>query len=129
MVKRRKRLNLKKINTIEGKRHDKIRVIDFKVSPLQPKKGQLVTVNMEIKNVTSKNLKSVPWQIGVDKKIIHSGIRFNVPAGDCFKVCVTWTSTSGEHFIYGDADPKNILREPKIKQFNNLPQGTDVKVK
>ena len=33
------------------------------------------------------------------------------------------------HFFYGDADPDNTLKEPKIKQYNNLPQGTDVKVK
>jgi len=129
MVKRRKRLNLKKINTIEGRKHDKIRVTDFKVSPVKSKKGQLVTVSMSITNVTSKTLKSVPWQIGVDRQILHNGIRYNLPGGDSFKVSITWTATAGEHFFFGDADPKNILKEPKIKQFNNLPQGIDVRVK
>lgn len=129
MVKRKKKLNLKNIKTIEGKKYDKVKVMDFWVSPVNPKKGQLVTVNMEIGNVTSKTLKSVPWKIGVDKKILQSGIRFNVPAGDKFKIITTWTALPGQHFFYGDADPDNILREPKIKQFNNLPQGIDVKVK
>ena len=129
MIKRRKKLNLKKVNTIESKKDDKIRVMDFNVNPVISKKGQQVKVNMTIKNVTSKALKTVPWQIGMDKEILHSGIRYNLPAGDSFQVSITWTAKQGKHFIYGDADPKNILREPKIKQYNNLPQGIDVKVK
>jgi hypothetical protein len=129
MDKKRKKLNLKKINTIEGKKDDKIRVVDFNVSPVKSKKGKLVTVNMTVQNVTSKTLKTVPWQIGMDDKILISGYRYNLPAGDSFKVCITWTSKPGEHFFFGDADPQNLLREPKIKQFNNLPQGIDVMVK
>jgi hypothetical protein len=129
MVKRRKKLNLKKISTIDGKKDDKIRVTDFNVNPVITKKGEQVTVNMTIKNVSSKSLRSVPWQIGMDKQILNYGVRYNLSSGESFKVCVTWEATSGNHFFYGDADPKNILKEPKIKQFNNLPQGIDVKVK
>jgi len=129
MTKKRKKLNLKSMSTIHGKKDDKIRVVDFKVTPLNPKKGESVTVNMAIKNVTSKTLKSIPWQMGVDRKILHSGTGYNLPPGESFKVCITWKAARGEHFIYGDADPNNILKEPKIKQFNNLPQGIDVLVK
>ena len=64
-----------------------------------------------------------------NKKILCFGVRSEVPAGDSFTVSVTWTAIKGEHFFYGDADPKNILKEPKIKQFNNLPQGADRRVK
>jgi hypothetical protein len=85
MVKKRRKLNLKSIRTIEGKKHDKIRVIDFRVNPVNPSRGESVTVNMAIRNVTSKTLKSVPWQIGVDKKILHSGTGYSVPAGESFK--------------------------------------------
>jgi hypothetical protein len=129
MIKRRKKLNLKKVDTIESKKDDKVRVLDFKVAPAVSKKGQQVRVNMTIKNVTTRVLKSVPWQIGMDKEILHTGVGYNLPAGNSFKVSITWTAKPGNHFIYGDADPNNVLREPKIKQYNNLPQGIDVKVR
>jgi len=128
-MKRRKKLNLKKINPIESRKDDVIRVTDFKVTPVSPKKGEQVFIKMTIKNVTSKKLKGVPWQVVLDKRLLDCGARFNLPAGDSFKVSLTWTATPGEHFFYADADPHNILKEPRLKQFNNLPQGIDVKVK
>ncbi len=129
MVKRKKKLNLKKINTIESRKDDIIRVMDFKVNPVKSRMGKQVTVNMTIKNVTDKTLRSVPWQIGMDNEILNSGVRYKLPAGESFKVCITWTAKAGHHFFYGDADPKNTLQEPRVKQYNNLPQGFDIEVK
>lgn len=124
-----KKLNLKKIRTTESKKDDVIKVTGFKVFPLVIKPGKTVTIKMTIKNVSDKLLKGVPWQIVKNKKILDSGIRCGLRAGDSFEIITTWTATKGTHFFYGDADPKNTLKEPKIKQFNNLPQGADVKVK
>ncbi len=124
-----KRLSLKRIRTTESKKDDVIKVTSFKVTPLIIKTGGVVTIRMTIKNVSDKMLKGVPWQIVNNKKILDCGIRCGLPSGDSFKIVTTWTATKGTHFFYGDADPKNTLREPKIKQFNNLPQGADVKVK
>jgi len=84
---------------------------------------------MTIKNVTDRSLKGVPWQIVKNKKILYYGVRNEVASGDNFTVAVTWTAAKGNHFFYGDADPKNTLKEPKIKQFNNLPQGSDIIIK
>ncbi len=128
-MKKTKKLHLKKIRTTESKRDDKVKVTGFSVLPLKPKAGKTVTIRMTIKNVSEKLIKSVPWHIVKNKKILDHGVRFNLSAGDSFKVSTTWTATKGSFFIYADADPKNTLREPKIKQFNNLPQGTDLKVK
>jgi|SRR4030095_7574279 hypothetical protein len=128
-MRKRKKLNLKQISTTEDKKNDVIRVTGFKVSPVAPKKGKQVSVIMTMKNVTSRTIKKVPWQIVRNNNILDQGIRYNLMAGDSFRVSVTWTAVAGQHFFYGDADPKNILREPRIKQFNNLPQGIDVKVK
>lgn len=128
MVRRRK-FNIKKIKTIDSSHDDIIRVTDFKVTPAKPKKGSHVTIKMTINNVSKKVLKKIPWQIVIDNKILDCGTRCSLDPGDCFKVSVTWTATPGAHFLYGDADPKNTLKEPKIKQFNNLPQGIDIKVK
>ncbi|MCI0716343.1 MAG: hypothetical protein L0Y77_08500 [Chlorobi bacterium] len=128
-MKKSKRPNLKTIKTIEGKKHDIVRVSDFSVTPPEIKRKQTVTIRMTIKNVSDKALKGVPWQIVKNKKILDSGVRYNLASGDSFKVLTTWTATAGSHFFYGDADPKNTLREPKIKQYNNLPQGFDVKVR
>ena len=111
------------------KKDDKVSVTRFSVTPLKPKKGDKVSVKMTIKNVSPKVLKAVPWQIAKNRKILCFGVRNDVASNDSFTVSVTWTAAKGEHFFYGDADPKNILKEPKIKQFNNLPQGADIKVK
>lgn len=127
-MKRRKKLDIRKINPIESKKDDIIRVTDFKVTPVTPKRGQRVNIKLTIKNVSSKTLKGVPWQVVLNKKLLDCGARFNLPAGESFKVSLTWTATAGKHFFYADADPDNILREPRLKQFNNLPQGIDVKV-
>jgi hypothetical protein len=128
-MKKTKKLSLRKIHTIESKKYDVIRVISFRVSPVAPKPGKTVTIKMTIKNVSEKSLKGVPWQIVKNKKILASGVRYDLPAGDSFKISTTWTATKGSHFFYGDADPRNTLKEPKIKQYNNLPQGSDVKIK
>jgi len=125
---KRKKFDIKKIKTIESRDEDIIRVTDFNVVPVNPKKGKHVTIKMVIKNVTSKTLKSVPWQIVNNDKIIYHGARCMLQPGDSFKISVTWKALPGKHFFYCDADPKNTLKEPKIKQFNNLPQGIDVKV-
>lgn len=128
-MKKTKKLSLRQVRTIESKKDDIIRVTSFAVSPVKAKPGKTVTIKMMIKNVSEKALKGVPWQIVKNKKILASGVRYNLSAGDSFKISTTWTSTKGSHFFYGDADPKNLLREPKIKQYNNLPQGSDVKIK
>lgn len=128
-MKKNKKLSLKKIRTIESKKDDVVRVTSFSVSPTVTETGKHITIRMTIKNVSEKSLKGVPWQIVKNKKIIDSGIRYNLAAGDSFKIQTTWTATKGSHFFYGDADPKNTLKEPKIKQYNNLPQGSDVKIK
>jgi hypothetical protein len=125
----KKRKNITKEDTTFGLKDDKVRVTRFSVSPVNPKAGKPTTIKMVVQNVSSHNLKSVPWQIVKDKKVLNSGCRYDLPPGDSFTVSVSWTAASGSHFIYGDVDPENTLHEPKIKQFNNLPQGIDVKVK
>ncbi len=125
----KKKLSLKKVKTTHSKKDDKVSVTRFSVTPAEPKKGDKVTIKMTIRNVSDKSLKHIPWQIVKNKKILCFGVRSEVPAGDSFTVSVTWSAIKGEHFFYGDADPKNILKEPKIKQFNNLPQGADRRVK
>lgn len=127
--KMKKKLSLKKVKTTHSKKDDKVSVTKFIVSPLKPKKGDKLRITMSIKNVSDKLLKHIPWQIVKNKKILCHGVRNEVPSGDSFSVSITWTATKGEHFFYGDADPKNLLKEPKIKQFNNLPQGADIKIK
>jgi len=127
--KMKKKLSLKKVKTTHSKKDDKVSVTRFSVTPAEPKKGDKITIKMTIRNVSDKSLKQIPWQIVKNKKILSYGMRSEVPAGDSFTVSVTWTAIKGEHFFYGDADPKNILKEPKIKQFNNLPQGADRRVK
>lgn len=127
--KMKKKLSLKKIKTTHSKKDDKVMVTRFSVLPASPRKGDKITVKMMIKNVSERSLKHVPWQIVKNKKILCHGVRNDVPSGDSFTVSVTWTAAKGDHFFYGDADPKNILKEPKIKQFNNLPQGADLKIK
>lgn len=128
-MKKAKKLSLRQVRTIESKKDDVIRVTGFTVTPIAAKPGKHVTIRMTIKNVSEKALKGVPWQIVKDKKILVTGVRYDLAAGDSFRVSTTWTSAKGSHFFYGDADPGNILKEPKIKQYNNLPQGCDVKVK
>ena len=128
-MKKSKKPNLKSIKTIEGKKHDIVRVSNFSVTPAEISRGSTVTIKMTIKNVSEKPLKGIPWQIVKNKKILDSGVRYNLVSGDSFKVSTTWTATAGSHFFYGDADPKNTLEELKIKQYNNLPQGFDIKVK
>ena len=128
MKTKRKKI-ISKAETTFGLKDDKVRVTKFSVSPTEPKSGKQTRINMVIKNVSGSTLDTIPWQIVKDKKILDSGSRYNVPAGDTFKISVTWTATSGIHFFCGDVDPANTLKEPKIKQFNNLPQGVDVKVK
>ncbi len=125
----KKKLSLKKVKTTISKKDDKVSVTRFSVSPQKPKKGEKITVKMTIKNVTDKTLKGVPWQIVKNKKILYYGVRNELGAGDSFTVTVNWTASKGSHFFYGDADPKNTLKEPKIKQFNNLPQGSDIIIK
>lgn len=124
-----KKLSLKKVQTTESKKNDVIKVTSFSVTPLKIKPGKTVTIKMTIKNVSEKMLKGVPWQIVRNKRVLDCGTRCGLSAGDSFRITSTWTATKGNHFFFGDADPKNTLREPKIKQFNNLPQGADVKVK
>jgi hypothetical protein len=124
-----KKLNLRKIKTTHGNKDDKVSVLKFTVLPVNAKPGNVITIRMTIKNVSDKQLKGVPWQIVKDKEILDRGIRYNLSPGDSFRVSTTWTASKGSHFFYGDADPGNVLKEPKIKQFNNLPQGADIKVK
>jgi hypothetical protein len=125
-MKRIKNTIIPEHDTISGKKDDKVEVIDFNVKPLNPKPGKIVTISFTVKNVSGELLSEVPWQIGKDKTIFCYGERYNVPAGQTFKVSVTWTASAGAHFFYADIDPRNILKEPRIKQFNNFPQGIDV---
>lgn len=128
-MKKSKKLSLKQVRTIESKKGDVIRVTGFTVSPAKPKPGKTVIIKMTVKNVSDKNLTGVPWQIVKNKKVFATGVRYNLSAGDSFRISTTWTAAKGSHFFYADADPRNTLKEPKIKQYNNLPQGSDVKVK
>jgi hypothetical protein len=113
---------------ISDKKDDIVQVTGFSVKPKSPKEGKKVIIKMDIKNVSKKTIKSVPWQIVKNRKIMDSGSRFNLSPGDKFSVSLTWTATRGSHFIYGDVDPENVLKEPRPKQFNNSPQGIDVNV-
>ncbi len=115
--------------TTLGTTGDIIRVTGFTASPVHPKPGKTVIIKISIKNVSKRLLKKVPWRIVKDKKVLDSGIRYELPSGDTFRISTTWTAKTGAHFFYGDADPNNILKEPRIRQFNNLPQGIDIIVK
>lgn len=125
---RKKPLSLKKLRMNDDK-SDKINVTKFSVKPLKPKAGLPITIKMTIKNVSSSVLKFIPWQIGKDKKILDSGVHYDLKAGDSFTVCITSTAVKGEHFYYSDADPENTLQEPRAKQLNNFPQGVDIVVR
>ncbi|RPI12817.1 MAG: hypothetical protein EHM58_19640 [Ignavibacteriae bacterium] len=117
---------IKNEDTIEGRKNDKVEVTDFSVKPVKPKPGEQVLISITVKNVSGRTLNEIPWQIGKDKEILYSGERYNLPTGKSFKVSVSWTSVTGTHFFFGDVDPRNILKEPRTKQFNNFPQGVDV---
>ena len=118
-----------KAKTTLGTEGDIIMVSDFSAAPLHPKPGTKVIIRMTIKNVSKKKLSKIPWRIVKDKKVINYGIRYSLAAGDSFNISTSWTATTGVHFFYADADPNNILKEPRIRQFNNLPQGVDIIVK
>jgi len=120
---------LKKEDSTWGLKGDKIRVTGFSVSPINPERGKQITIKLTMKNVSAHTIEKVPWQIIKDKKVLQSGARYDVASGDSFKITTTWTATQGSHFFYADADPDNTLNEPKIRLFNNLPQGFDVVVK
>ncbi len=120
---------LSKSLTTLGSEGDIIKVTKFNASPVHPKPKQKVLIKMTIKNVSRKKLEKVPWRIVKDKKVLDYGVRYDLAPGDSFNISTTWTATAGNHFFYADADPNNILNEPKIRQFNNLPQGVDVIVK
>jgi hypothetical protein len=125
---KRKSTIIKKEETISGRKNDKIQVTSFSVKPLNPKTGETVTVKMSVKNVSGTLLQGIPWQIVCDKNVLESGIRRTLPKGDSFTVSVTWTAKPGGHFFHGDVDPENVLNEPKVKQYNNFPQGIDIVV-
>jgi hypothetical protein len=125
-MKKKLRAPLSKAQTIWGSEGDIIKVTKFTATPARPKLKQKVQIKMTIKNVSKKKLEKVPWRIVKDKKVLDHGIRYDLSSGDSFNISTTWTATSGSHFFYADADPNNILNEPKIRQFNNLPQGVDV---
>jgi hypothetical protein len=115
--------------TTLGTTGDIIRVTGFTASPVYTSPGKTITIKMSIKNVTKHLLKKVPWRIVKNKKVLDSGVRHGLPAGDTFRISTTWIAKPGTYFFYGDADPNNILKEPRIRQFNNLPQGIDIMVK
>jgi predicted CoA-binding protein len=115
--------------TTFGNKNDVVRVVGFSVIPVKPEQGEKVLIKMTVKNVSSKLLKNIPWQILDGKKILYTGVRHDLKASDSFTVSVSWTASAGSHFFCGDADPDNILNEPRVKQFNNLPQGVDVIVR
>ncbi len=117
---------IKHEDTTVGRKEDKVEVTEFAVKPVKPEPGEQITISLTIKNVSGRTLNEIPWQIGKDKEILYSGERYNVPAGRSFKISVTWYAVTGSHFFFGDVDPRNILKEPRTKQFNNFPQGIDV---
>jgi hypothetical protein len=125
-MKRNKSTIILPSDTIAGKKDDKIEVVDFNVKPVNAKAGKTVTISFTVKNVSGETLAEIPWQVGKDKTILCYGERYNIPAGQSFKVSVTWVASPGAHFFYADIDPRNILKEPRTKQFNNFPQGIDV---
>jgi hypothetical protein len=127
MEKKRNHL-ISRAETISGRKDDKVRVTSFSVKPVHPEPGEPVTIRMSIKNVSGMLLKSIPWQIIKDKSILDFGTRCSLPSGDSFSISVTWNAKPGNHFFYGDVDPENTLKEPRIKQYNNSPQGIDVTV-
>lgn len=118
----------KRIETISGRKDDKVRVTSFSVKPVHPGIGEPVTIRMSIKNVSGKTLERIPWQIVKDKSILDFGTRCSLASGDTFSISVTWNAKPGNHFFYGDVDPENTLKEPRVKQYNNSPQGIDVAV-
>jgi hypothetical protein len=119
---------INRAETITGKKDDKVMVTSFSVKPSHPENGETVTIRMSIKNVSGKSLDRIPWQIVKDKSILDFGTRCSLSSGDTFSVSVTWKAKPGNHFFYGDVDPENTLKEPRVKQYNNSPQGIDVTV-
>ena len=125
-MEKRKALQLNSIDLINNKTGDKVRVVDFEVSPKTPIPGELLKIKFRVENVGNSKLKLVPWRIVNNKEILYSGYRFNLPSGSSFEVTATWQAVKGNHFFYADIDPQNILNEPKSKQYDNFPQGVDV---
>lgn len=119
---------INRAESISGRKDDKVMVTSFSVKPVHPETGEIVTIKMAIKNVSGTLLKSIPWQIVKDKSILDFGTRCSLPSGETFSVSVTWKARPGSHFFYGDVDPENTLKEPRVKQYNNSPQGIDVSV-
>ena len=125
---KRKSPLIKEEESITGRKNDKVQVTSFSIKPMNPRAGDTVTIRMSVRNVSGSALEGIPWQIICDKKVLESGIRNILPKDDTFTVAVTWTAKAGGHFFYGDVDPENVLNEPRVKQFNNFPQGIDIDV-
>jgi ribosomal 50S subunit-recycling heat shock protein len=126
----KKKISLKELAISKLKKADKIKVTRFLVTPAKNvKPGTIINIKMTIKNVSNKIIKCIPWQIIKNKEILYYGVRNEIPPGESFTISCSWKAIKGNYFFYGDADPKNILQEPKIKQINNLPQGKDVVIK
>jgi hypothetical protein len=98
---------------------DKVEVMAFSIEPADPKEGQEVTVKMTVKNKGDESLSGVPWRIAKDNKLLGEGTQDEVAAGETFEVTATYTAEAGEHHFYGDADPKNVLKESKAALKNN----------
>ena len=118
----------RKINSLNNKKGDIVKVVNFQVTPKRTKPGDMIKIKFTVQNLNQHTLKLVPWRIVNDKKIIYSGYRFNLPAGSSFDVTTSWKAEKGNHFIFADVDPQNILNEPREWQLNNFPQGVDVVV-
>jgi hypothetical protein len=127
-MKKGKLPGVKLVDLLTNEIGDKIKVNNFIVTPIKPQQGDLVRIKFSVSNVTKSKLKLVPWRIVNNKTILYSGYRFNLLPATSFDIVVTWEAVKGNHFFYVDIDPQNILDEPRAKQFDNFPQGVDVKV-
>lgn len=117
-----------KKDLIDSSIGDKVRVMKFSVSPKKSRAGDLLRINFTVQNVSGAVLKLVPWRIVNKKTVLYSGYRFNLPSGSSFDVSTTWEARKGNHFLFVDIDPLNVLNEPRAKQYDNFPQGVDVVV-
>jgi hypothetical protein len=99
---------------------DRIEVVDFSISPLQPREGDTVTVKILFRNVGTAVVKKLDWRILRNEEVLGIGAVENIPAGKRFYVTTTWTATVGRQQFSGDVDFDNLLGENEADRKNNL---------
>lgn len=94
--------------------------------PSKPTAGTRTVVIMRVETV-GRGIRSIPWEIKIDNRVVARGTRRNVKAGSRFDVSAGWTATGGLHNFLGTADPRNTLREVGRERYDNG-QGFSIRI-